>query len=489
MFIARFMVSASPADVAASKSDVSTTQAQIEELISSPSVQSSPRLQRQLALAKDVARQLADIIDVMDAATRTRAAGIVRLNAAVTRMRSAMAGAMASLGADAAGAETTLIGGLHQTGMFVASFAVFSLCMGVLCLVVMQRNCVRPLGDLVKSVRRLAQDELGVPIPHTKRSDEIGEVAQALETLRVGAISAKTAQRDAARFAEASAEERRTLVHASADATERALSDVVQSVGHTADHLSHAADEFSDIASRTSQHAASVVKISADGQLRAEKVVADADRFVSQIDAVKTRVSEAAVVMAQAARSAGETEIVVRSLAGAADGVDAVSRLIAQVAKRTQLLALNAAIEAARSGEAGRGFTVVATEVKALAVQTAAATERITRQVGIMRTAADGSAGRIDEIRGTIDSVNQLTVDVADALQEQHAFMQGFLVTADESANTAAEVANTMRDVLDNTSEVAVSAEGLRKVAIEVAAHGSTLDSELGKVLGHLRAA
>jgi methyl-accepting chemotaxis protein len=88
-------------------------------------------------------------------------------------------------------------------------------------------------------------------------------------------------------------------------------------------------------------------------------------------------VAEAAQVAQRAASEAAATDGRVRTLAESATRIDAVVRLIGDIASQTNLLALNATIEAARAGEAGKGFAVVASEVKTLASQTARATEDI----------------------------------------------------------------------------------------------------------------
>ena len=489
LFSIRYMVSASPSDIAAGKADMSNALLQLKALADPLDLEDGSRFARQLRLATNTAHHLSAAIDVLESSTMARSAAIASLDSRLQRLKTSMANMRRGFDLAAESAERMLVSCLRQAGMLVGSFTVFAVLLGIACTLVIRTTCVRPLVDLVGSVRALAGGELAADIWHTRRTDEIGEVARALDSLKRAAISAQAAQHQATAFTAAAIDDRRRIVHASADATEKALGELARSVGRTMERLSGAADELSGIACQTSGRAADVVARSVDGRVRAEQVSAEAGRLAERIGDLEYRIASAAAGTAQATVDAQETESSVRSLAGAADGVDAASRLIADVAQRTKLLALNAAMEAARSGEAGRGFTVVATEVKALAVQTAAATDQITRQVRVMRSAVGISASRIDDIRETVASVNQLTLDVADTFREQHAFMQDYVVAAAESASKAGVIADAMEAVLHDTAEVVRSADGLRQVASEVAAQGSSLDVELGRVVGQLRAA
>ena len=103
----------------------------------------------------------------------------------------------------------------------------------------------------------------------------------------------------------------------------------------------------------------------------------------------------------------------INELSQAAGRIGDVVKLITAIAEQTNLLALNATIEAARAGEAGRGFAVVASEVKQLASQTAKATDEIGTQIAGMQTATQNSVAAIKEIGGTIGRISEIASTIA----------------------------------------------------------------------------
>ena len=118
-----------------------------------------------------------------------------------------------------------------------------------------------------------------------------------------------------------------------------------------------------------------------------------------------SRVAQSAVQQAQ------QTDTSIAELSKAAGRIGDVVKLITAVAEQTNLLALNATIEAARAGEAGRGFAVVASEVKALAAQTAKATEEISMQIEGMQSATETSVTAIRVIGKTIGTISEISLD------------------------------------------------------------------------------
>jgi hypothetical protein len=160
-----------------------------------------------------------------------------------------------------------------------------------------------------------------------------------------------------------------------------------------------------------------------------------------------------------------------------------VARLIGDIAARTNLLALNATIEAARAGHAGRGFTVVANEVKLLAMQTARSTEEISHNANAIQQATRDAVRVVGEMVERVTSIERVTRSVAAAAKQQTS-------ATGEIARNVAGLAEAMRVVSEQTHamteeahEADVAVAEMRELAETVSAHISDLRTAMVRIL------
>ncbi|MFC6791130.1 methyl-accepting chemotaxis protein [Methylobacterium komagatae] len=181
-------------------------------------------------------------------------------------------------------------------------------------------------------------------------------------------------------------------------------------------------------------------------------------------------------------------ELQIGGLAEAASRIGTVVGLIRTIAEQTNLLALNATIEAARAGEAGRGFSVVAAEVKQLASQTARATEEIADQIGAVQAATGTTVAAIGRMGEQMRAVQATTAGITVAVSAQGDATAEISRNVAETAGATGAIAHGMNVVSDATQRSARLAETVTAAAGSVDAVASELESEIGRFLAQVAA-
>jgi len=156
---------------------------------------------------------------------------------------------------------------------------------------------------------------------------------------------------------------------------------------------------------------------------------------------------------------------------------------------RGNLLALNATIESARAGEAGRGLAVVASEVKALAQQTAKATAQIGQQITSIQAVTQEAVGAIKEISCTIEKLSEVSSTITVAVEEQGAATQEIARDVQQASRGTREVSSDITDVQRGTGETGSASSQVFAAAQSLAIQSTRLKGEVNKFLNTVRAA
>ena len=181
----------------------------------------------------------------------------------------------------------------------------------------------------------------------------------------------------------------------------------------------------------------------------------------------------------QAARDANET---LSALDTSARAIGKVVDAINDIAEQTNLLALNATIEAASAGDAGRGFSVVANEVKELAKQTGQSTEDIRVRVEEMQTNTQASVDAIQAIGQTVDEINQISQSIAASVDEQGGAVGEIARLTSSVAESASLISRNVEEASAGTTDVAKNAEELALAVNEIAQTAAEASAGAGRV-------
>jgi methyl-accepting chemotaxis protein len=274
-----------------------------------------------------------------------------------------------------------------------------------------------------------------------------------------------------------------------ADGFEGAVGKIVQSVSSAASGLEGAATTLTRTADTTEQLSTAAASASEQASNNVQSVASATDELTASVTEIGRQVQDSSRIAAEAVQRAQKTDARIADLSHAASRIGDVVKLITAIAEQTNLLALNATIEAARAGEAGRGFAVVASEVKALAGQTAKATDDISAQIASMQTATHDSVAAIRDISDTIGRISQIASTIAAAVEEQGAATAEIARNVQQAAEGTTQVAANIADVSRGAGETGSASNQVLASARELASQGGKLRLEVESFLATVRAA
>lgn len=222
---------------------------------------------------------------------------------------------------------------------------------------------------------------------------------------------------------------------------------------------------------------------------RTGAVASAAEQLNSSISEIAAQTAQATAMAQTATEAASESSDRIRELVEASQKIGEVVNMIQDIAEQTNLLALNATIEAARAGDAGRGFAVVAGEVKSLANQTAAATERIAKQIKEIQEETGSTVDAIRLINEQIEAMKDVAAAVAAAIEQQNAATQEIGRNAREASEGTRQVSGAITGVTQAAAEAGQGASDVLGAASELSRQADTLSKEVGAFIDQIRAA
>ena len=351
---------------------------------------------------------------------------------------------------------------------------------GILCLVIVlgllfARSIVRPLTRSTHEMQLLADGDRRVDISGSDRGDELGDMARALGVFKANAQrqdEMAAQERAMVRQREERAERvERLIAGFGEDSTQ-----VLDSVAAMAAQMMGTSDELLRSAGKTSAQANAVASAAEQSSANIQAVASATEQLSGSINEVNLQVSESRSIADEASVAVRENVKTIRQLEDSSNRIGEVVELISDIAEQTNLLALNATIEAARAGEAGKGFAVVASEVKSLANQTAQATEDISGQVTGIQQITQGAVEAIEGVGTTVRRMGEASDLVAQSISQQVA--------------ATTEISRSAHEVSDGTSEVTGNIHGVSSASEETdqAAHSvAQLAGELSDSVTRMR--
>ena len=389
-------------------------------------------------------------------------------------------------GADTAGLEAT--NNYNTAFMTVAIMLGAAILIGVLVGFYLVRDVSRGIASIVTPMKALGEGDLSANVPHQGEKTEIGTMADTLQVFKEALIAKKAADEAAAADADAKIARGQRVDSITRD-FEKLIGELVGSLSSSSTELEAAANTLTSTAEITGKTSGEAAAASQEVSSNVQSVAVATEEITSSVGEIGRQVQESSRIASEAVRQAQKTDTSITELSQAAARIGDVVKLITAVAEQTNLLALNATIEAARAGEAGRGFAVVASEVKALSSQTAKATDEISAQVAGMQTATQESVSTIKEIGKTITLISEISSTIAAAVEEQGAATQEIARNVQQAASLSGEVATSITDVSRGAGETGAASGQVLSAAQMLSTDSNRLKIEVEKFLTNVRAA
>ncbi|MBS4077731.1 methyl-accepting chemotaxis protein [Pseudomonas sp. MBT-4] len=344
---------------------------------------------------------------------------------------------------------------------------LLALLVGVIAAVLITRQITRPLRETMAVVDRIASGDLTHNVIVTRR-DELGVLQQDIARMGVTLRDLISGIRDGVTQIASAAEELSAVTEQTSAGvnSQKVETDQVATAMH---EMTATVQEVARNAEEASQAAAA-----ADGEAReGDKVVNEAIAQIERLASEVVRSTEAMSVLQQES-----------------DKIGSVMDVIKAVAEQTNLLALNAAIEAARAGEAGRGFAVVADEVRGLAQRTQKSTEEIEGLVAGLQNGTQQVSAVMNNSRALTDSSVALTrkaglslESITRTVSNIQSMNQQIAAAAEQQSAVAEEISRSIINVRDVSEQTAAASDETAASSVELA----RLGGQLQQMVSHFR--
>lgn len=338
---------------------------------------------------------------------------------------------------------------------------VLALLVGVLAAFLITRQITRPLRETMDVVEKIANGDLTQNLRVTRR-DELGALQQGIARMGTTLRELITGIRDGVTQIASAAEE----LSAVTEQTSAGANNQKVETDQVATAMHEMAATVQEVARNAEQ--ASHAATGADEEARAgDRVVGEAISQIERLASEVHRSTEAMSLLQQESQKIGSVMDVIKS-----------------VAEQTNLLALNAAIEAARAGEAGRGFAVVADEVRGLAQRTQQSTEEIEGLVASLQNGTQQVADVMNDSRSLTDSSVELARKAGASLENItrtvsniQSMNQQIAAAAEQQSAVAEEISRSILNVRDVSEQTATASDETAASSVELARLGGHLQA------------
>ena len=347
----------------------------------------------------------------------------------------------------------------------VAIITLLSIIVAVVFSTLISRSVRKPVTELQGVLEKVAQGDLSVDIK-VESNDEIGMIAQSVNEA-ITSIKKLIAESKTISSSLASSSEQLS-------ATTEEISRNLKSQTERASQIASSAEEMSQTVVDIAKNASNIAEVSvttANVAKEGRDMTINTANEIKVIEGSINKLSEVINILGDRSRQIGEIVTVIKD-----------------IADQTNLLALNAAIEAARAGEQGRGFAVVADEVRKLAERTAKATDEIAEMIRGIQSEVDVAEGSMEDATKKVASGVELSQKAANILgqilnkaQELQSMIQQIASATEEMSSVTDHITQDISSIAEGSKEISLAVDQSAQTASDIARLGSELNTAIGR--------
>jgi methyl-accepting chemotaxis protein len=342
---------------------------------------------------------------------------------------------------------------------------------------------ITPIHRITDVVHLIQEGELENKISDISREDEIGSIANAVNSLQIYTKGIN----DYRKQREKEKEVRQNKIAKLIEAFYTDASNVIKSVEQSSQDLDKTAKEMSNTIKAVDKKTYNVTSISEQTSKNIENVASATGGITDSIEQISLQTSKSTNMVLEAVDKTEKAKVTGDVLDKATKKIGEVVLFIGRLAKQVNLLSLNATIESARAGEAGKGFAVVAAEIKNLAHQTSDATKSIDNKIINIQDVSNEVVGSMTVIKHSITNVNEYANIVAKAIEKQHSVTKDIFLNMKIAAEGAKEMNSNIADIKILTSGADKSTLDVLEAAEVLYAQADLLNKTINKFIQEIR--
>jgi methyl-accepting chemotaxis protein len=382
--------------------------------------------------------------------------------------------------------------GLEESQAFMSDLMfqiAAAVVVNIIVALVLYHITTRPIKVLSEAMHALTENNTDISVPYTMTKTEIGDMARYVEIFKQNAIE-KQALEIRQKEAEIEREhEKKRLFEDIAKDFEREVKGIVQAVVASSVELSRTAHSMSEAINSSGKNTASAATESAKALANVQSVTQAADQLSHAVREISSQLQKTNQMVRNSVSKADDANAHADALANASARISQVTGIISDIAAQTNLLALNATIEAARAGDAGKGFSVVASEVKNLSSQTDKSVQEIQAIVEEIQEASGNIVTALKGIKESVSNISEASGSAASAVEQQSTTTHEIAHNIQLAAQGTLLISESLQDVNTASSKAIDASEQTLEATRKLSKQSDSLNEKVDTFLQQIRAA